>query len=68
MYKVLNATYNNNSLILDEKHDLSNGMKVKVIILDDTKKSKEKFLNFVRQNKINMPKNFNFIRDEINER
>ena len=68
MYKVLSATYNDNSLILDEKYDLSNGMKVKVIILDDRKKSKENFLKFVRKYKIKMPEGFSFKRDEINER
>ena len=68
MYKVSTATYRNNALSLDEKFDFYEGKKVKVIIIEEKSKKKEKFFNFVNKHKINIPSNYKFNRDELYDR
>ncbi|HHE39190.1 MAG TPA: DUF104 domain-containing protein [Candidatus Cloacimonetes bacterium] len=68
MYKIATATYNNNALKIDEKLDFCEGKRLKVIIIDEEKKKKDNFLEFVKRSRINIPKDYKFNRDELHER
>lgn len=68
MYKIATATYNNNALKIDEKLDFCEGKRLKVIIIDEEKKKKDNFLEFVKKSRINIPKDYKFNRDELHER
>lgn len=68
MYRVATATCHNNALDLDEKFNFHEGKKVTVIIIDQGNRKKEQFFNFVKNNKINIPENYKFDRDELYDR
>ena len=68
MYKIATATYNNNTLKIDEKLDFYEGKRLKVIIIDEEVKKKDNFFEFVKRNKINIHQEYKFNRDELHER
>lgn len=68
MYRVATATYHNNALSLDENFNFYEGKKVKVIIIDEENRKKENFFNFVSKNRINIPTEYKFNREELYER
>ncbi len=68
MYKIATATYLNNNLTLDEKFSFAEGQKLKIIIFDEKKGKMDNFLEFVNHNHFNLPADYKFNRDELNER
>lgn len=68
MNKISNATFSNNTLILDEKLNIIEGKKVKIVIFDETEKKKSNFFEFIKNNQFTSKVSFKFDRDEINER
>ncbi|OHD11210.1 MAG: hypothetical protein A2086_08375 [Spirochaetes bacterium GWD1_27_9] len=68
MYRVATATYHNNTLNLDESFNFCEGKKLKIIIIDEDDRKKENFFDFVKKNKINIPKDYKFNREELYDR
>lgn len=80
MNKVLQATYHDGNLILDEKLDTSlEGKKFKVVVLEDTNEPKEqneqtlesrkrRFLEQLKQHSFKLPEDYKFNREELYER
>lgn len=68
MYKVVTATYNNNNLTLDEDSGLTDGQKIKVIIIDDKQNKKKSFWEFVKKYQIKFKKDYKFNREELYDR
>jgi predicted DNA-binding antitoxin AbrB/MazE fold protein len=68
MNKISNATFSNNTLILDEKLNIIEGKKVKIVIFDETEKKKSNFFEFIKNNQFTSKVSFKFDSDEINER
>ncbi|NJN86990.1 MAG: hypothetical protein HC881_12725 [Leptolyngbyaceae cyanobacterium SL_7_1] len=80
MNKVLQATYRNGSLVLDEKLDAAlEGKKLTVILVEDSavqedgtgqllEQRKEQFLEQLQQHSFKLPKDYKFNREELYER
>jgi len=72
MYQVMQATYRNGQLILQDKLlQLLEGQTVQVIVFnpqDVMELKKERFLNFVTKQKVVLPKDYRFNRVELYER
>jgi predicted DNA-binding antitoxin AbrB/MazE fold protein len=68
MFKVITATYNNNNLILDEDSGLTDGQKIKVIIIEENQNKKKSFLEFVKRSQIIFKKGYKFNREELYDR
>lgn len=71
MQTLLNATYKNGSLILDQRLGIEKeGKKFKVILLerDSGKAKKAKFFEFIEKQDFKLPKDYKFDRDELHER
>jgi predicted DNA-binding antitoxin AbrB/MazE fold protein len=79
MSKVLQATYQDGSLVLDEKLDAAlEGKKLRVMVLDDSDEEviemeqtleprKQRFLEQLQQHSFKFPKNYVFNREELHE-
>jgi hypothetical protein len=65
---ISNATFRNNTLVLEDKLDIVEGKKVKIVIIDEFEKKKSNFMEFVKQNHFYSNDNFVFNREELNER
>lgn len=71
MSKMVQAVYQNGSLILQEKLDpILEGQILHVIVLEAEalQAKKEQFLNFVRQHGFALPPNYRFDRNELYDR
>ena len=68
MYRVATATYHNNALSLDEDFNFYEGKKVKLIIIDEDSRKKDKFFDFVNKNRITIPNDYKFNRNELYDR
>ncbi len=68
MYQVVNATFKNNSLMLDENLKMLEGKKVKILVFDEDTNKMSTFFDFVSNNKFKIPENYKFNREELNER
>lgn len=78
--QVLQATYHDGSLVLEEKLDaVWEGKKLKVIVLEDAvqangeddvllEERKQDFLNKLRRYSFKLPKDYQFNREELHER
>ncbi len=80
MSKVLQATYQDGSLVLDEKLDSAlEGKKLKIVVLDNSDEEvieaeqsleprKQRFLEQLQQHSFKLPENYVFNREELHER
>jgi hypothetical protein len=71
MYQIVQATYKNGRLILNQKlNDALEGQTLNIIILTDNiiAEKKERFLNFVDRYAFSLPANYYFNRDELHVR
>ena len=71
MYQILNARYENGRLLLEEKLlNVKEGKKVRVIVVDneETNIRKAAFLASVEKYRFTLPDDYQFNRDELNER
>jgi hypothetical protein len=71
MYKVLQATYKDGQLILNEKLSPTlEGKQLSVIVLDidELEQKKERFFEFADNQTIILPEDYRFNRDELYER
>ncbi len=78
--QVLQATYHDGSLVLEEKLDaVWEGKKLKIIVLEDTvqakgeddvllEERKQNFLEKLRRYSFKLPKDYQFNREELHER
>jgi len=68
MYQVMQATYRNGQLILQDKLlKLLEGQTVQVIVFnpqDVMELKKERFLNFIAKQKVILPKDYRFNRED----
>ena len=79
MNKILQATYHDGSLVLDEKLDATlEGKKLRIVVLEDTDELKEKdvqtlesrkqrFLEQLQQHSFKLPEDYQFNREELYE-
>lgn len=66
MYKILEATYHQGNLILQNKlSDSLEGKQIKIIILDSFESPKESFLEKVDQHSFNLPQDYQFNREDL---
>lgn len=80
MNKVLQATYHNGSLVLDEKLDAAlEGKKLTLILVEDStdlqtdpeqplEPRKQRFLEQLQQHSFKLPEGYSFNREELYER
>jgi predicted DNA-binding antitoxin AbrB/MazE fold protein len=80
MNKVLQATYHDGSLVLDEKLDATlEGKKLRIVVLEDTdelkgkdtqtlESRKQRFLEQLQQHSFQLPEDYQFNREELYER
>ncbi|APB35040.1 hypothetical protein GlitD10_2697 [Gloeomargarita lithophora Alchichica-D10] len=80
MSKVMQATYHDGNLILDEKLDIAlEGKKLRIVVLEDTNEPKEqdgqtlelrkrRFLEQLQQHSFKLPEDYKFNREELYER
>lgn len=80
MNKVLQATYHDGSLVLDEKLDAAlEGKKITLILVEDSMElqddvkqplepRKQRFLQQLRQHSFKVPEDYKFNREELYER
>ncbi|MDG2989873.1 hypothetical protein L3556_02825 [Candidatus Synechococcus calcipolaris G9] len=80
MSKVIQATYHDGNLVLDEKLDAAlEGKKLRIVVLEDTNESKEqdeqtlesrkqRFLEQLKQHSFKLPEDYKFNREELYER
>ena len=80
MSKVLRATYQDGSLVLDEKLDAAlEGKRLKAVVLDDSDEEviekeqtleprKQRFLEQLQQHSFKLPEDYVFNREELHER
>lgn len=68
MLMITNASYSNSSLLLLNKLNFPEGKQLKIIIIDREPVKKEMFLDFVRLNKLKIPKGFTIKREELYDR
>ncbi len=71
MQVLLNATYKNGILILDERLGIEKeGKKFKVILFEreSNKAKKERFFDFIEKHAFELPKDYEFDREELHER
>ncbi|MCU0566309.1 MAG: hypothetical protein MUF49_06905 [Oculatellaceae cyanobacterium Prado106] len=80
MDRVLQATYHDGSLVLDEKLDASlEGKKLRIVVLEDADQQrgkdrqpvelrKQRFLEQLQQHSFKLPEDYHFNRDELYER
>lgn len=80
MSKVIQATYQDGSLVLDEKLDAAlEGKKLRVMLLDDSDEEvieteqtleprKQRFPEQLQQHSFKLPENYVFNREELHER
>jgi hypothetical protein len=71
MYQIMQATYQNGHLILNQKlKDALEGQTLNIIVLTDNiiAEKKERFLDFVDRYAFSLPVNYHFDRDELHAR
>lgn len=80
MNKVIQATYHDGNLILDERLDVAlEGKRLRIFVLDDTSEPKEQneqtlelrkqlFLEQLKQHSFKLPEDYKFNREELYER
>ncbi len=64
--EVLNAKYSNNSIIIEKKLNFDENEEIQVIVMKN--KSKEKFFEFVDSISFDLPEDYKFDREMINDR
>lgn len=66
MYRVLEATYHQGNLILQDKLTASlEGKQVKIIILESLEDQEEDFFDKVDQHSFKLPQEYHFNREEL---
>jgi len=68
MYIIATATFHNNSLSLDENINFIEGKKLKLIIIDEESRKKDKFFDFVNKKRLAIPNDYKFNREELYDR
>jgi|688.fasta_scaffold71704_4 predicted DNA-binding antitoxin AbrB/MazE fold protein len=80
MSKVIQATYHDGNLVLDEKLDAAlEGKKLRIVVLEDINEPKEqdeqtlesrkrRFLEQLKQHSFKLPEDYKFNREELYER
>jgi predicted DNA-binding antitoxin AbrB/MazE fold protein len=71
MHLILDATYKNGTLVLEQKLGIEvEGKKFKVILIEEgkDKAKKERFFRLIEKHAFDLPEDYKFNREEIHER